>query len=348
MNPCDVPGAADVMVAPMARLRLFAGLRDAAGTGSVDLDGDTVGEVLDAAEERFGPGFAGGVERARVWVNGDEAERSSEVGPGDEIALIPPVSGGSDRTRQSVPGLEWMPAAAAGLALVLANTASSSAVWATVVVGVIVAWVADVAMASSIGGRDIPIVPPVLSVAAMLASTQLLGAEGLALGAALAVVFPLVWAVASDESRLLGSLSPTIVVSLVGAAAAGSLLLARRTFEPFDRATGVFLAIAIAATVIGAIVDRFSHLPFGDPFTATTLGAILTALAIAAIWDLDLVTFLIAGVVTAVALVGGSGLGSMLRTRSVDLVGRSPGYLAVIDGVVLAAALYLPVLRLVA
>lgn len=336
------------MVSAMARLRLFAGLRDAAGTGSVDIDGTTVGEVLDAAAARFGGDFSAAAQRARVWVNGEEAEPGSEVGPGDEVALIPPVSGGSDRAVASVSGLAWVPAVVVGLALIIANAAGGAVVWSTVVVGVVSAWVADVCATASVRGRDIPIVPALLSVASIVVATQTLGAEGLALGAALAVVLPLTWSVASDESRVLNSLAPSIVVSVVASAAVGSLLLARREFEPIDRATGVFLAIAVAATVIGSVIERFSHLPFGDPFTATTLGAILTSMAIASVWNLDLVTFLIAGVVMAIALIGGGGLGSMLRTRSVSLIQSAPGYLAAIDGVVLAAAVYLPVLRLVA
>ena len=42
----------------MAVLRLFASVRVAAGTGSLTLPGETVGEVLAAADERLGDGFA--------------------------------------------------------------------------------------------------------------------------------------------------------------------------------------------------------------------------------------------------------------------------------------------------
>ena len=43
----------------MAVLRLFASVRVAAGTGKVDIPGNTVGDVLAAADEKFGQGFAG-------------------------------------------------------------------------------------------------------------------------------------------------------------------------------------------------------------------------------------------------------------------------------------------------
>jgi molybdopterin converting factor small subunit len=33
---------------------------------------------------------------SRVWVNGDEAEPDTPVGDDDEVAVIPPVSGGCE------------------------------------------------------------------------------------------------------------------------------------------------------------------------------------------------------------------------------------------------------------
>lgn len=79
----------------MPRLRLFAAARQAAGTTGATLAGGTVGEVLDAAVSRWGSEFAGVLENARVWVNGDPAERSDPVDDSDEVAVLPPVSGGA-------------------------------------------------------------------------------------------------------------------------------------------------------------------------------------------------------------------------------------------------------------
>lgn len=78
----------------MPTLRLFAAAREAAGTGRADVDGTTVGEVLDAAVARFGPGLAAVLMTCRVWRNGEPVGRDDAVGPGDEIAVLPPVSGG--------------------------------------------------------------------------------------------------------------------------------------------------------------------------------------------------------------------------------------------------------------
>jgi molybdopterin converting factor small subunit len=78
----------------MATLRLFASTRVAAGTGRASVDGSTVGEVVDAACARFGPDFAALVQTCRVWRNGEPATRDDVVGETDEVAILPPVSGG--------------------------------------------------------------------------------------------------------------------------------------------------------------------------------------------------------------------------------------------------------------
>lgn len=79
----------------MAHLRLFASAREAAGTKRDTVPGATVGEVLDAAVARYGEAFAGVLATAAVWCNGDAVERDHPVGESDEVAVLPPVSGGS-------------------------------------------------------------------------------------------------------------------------------------------------------------------------------------------------------------------------------------------------------------
>ena len=76
-------------------LRLFAAARDAAGTGRDLVPGATVGEVLDGACQRYGAGFAAVLATAKVWCNGEPAGRDRAVADGDEVAVLPPVSGGA-------------------------------------------------------------------------------------------------------------------------------------------------------------------------------------------------------------------------------------------------------------
>lgn len=75
-------------------LRLFAAAREAAGRSSDTIEGATVGEVLAQATIRYGPGFEAVLAASRVWVNGEPAPNETAVGKADEVAVIPPVSGG--------------------------------------------------------------------------------------------------------------------------------------------------------------------------------------------------------------------------------------------------------------
>lgn len=79
----------------MAVLRLFAGAREAAGTAEAEIPGATVEEVLAAARERFGVAFADVLEHCQIWRNGEPTEPQAPVAAGDEVAVLPPVSGGS-------------------------------------------------------------------------------------------------------------------------------------------------------------------------------------------------------------------------------------------------------------
>jgi MoaD family protein len=78
----------------MAIVRLFASAREAAGTTRDTLPGGTVGDVLDAARARYGSRFTDLLATCRVWVNGENATDDTPVGEDDEVAILPPVSGG--------------------------------------------------------------------------------------------------------------------------------------------------------------------------------------------------------------------------------------------------------------
>lgn len=79
----------------MAILRLFAGAREAAGTSRDDFDAATVGDVLTLAVERYGPDFEAVLGTSRLWVNGEAADLSTALVSSDEVAVLPPVSGGA-------------------------------------------------------------------------------------------------------------------------------------------------------------------------------------------------------------------------------------------------------------
>ncbi|MBW3536322.1 MAG: MoaD/ThiS family protein [Actinobacteria bacterium] len=78
----------------MPRLRLFAQAREVAGTAKAEMAGSTVADVLDEAVALWGPGFREVLSTCAVWVNGEPADRVTRLAPDDEVAVLPPVSGG--------------------------------------------------------------------------------------------------------------------------------------------------------------------------------------------------------------------------------------------------------------
>jgi molybdopterin synthase catalytic subunit len=81
-------------------VRLFAGLREQAGWSQRELEAATVADVwpqLELGNEPAGLLYA---------VNREYADRDRELGDGDEVALIPPVSGGAFRVTEEPLSLE--------------------------------------------------------------------------------------------------------------------------------------------------------------------------------------------------------------------------------------------------
>lgn len=78
----------------MVKVRLFAVLRELASASQVEVEGRTAGDVLDALSARFGERFAQIAAVGSLVVNGERAGRSTVLADGDELAVLPPVSGG--------------------------------------------------------------------------------------------------------------------------------------------------------------------------------------------------------------------------------------------------------------
>ena len=78
----------------MPRLRLFGPAAEAAGIKSDEVPGSSVDEVLKAARARYGDEFTRVAASCRVWVNGEAPGPQAVLGSDDEVALLPPVSGG--------------------------------------------------------------------------------------------------------------------------------------------------------------------------------------------------------------------------------------------------------------
>ena len=78
-------------------VRLFAGVREAAGVSSVDLElpaPATIGDAVEAAS-RAVPGAWRLPKTALLASNGEYGSNETVIEDGDEVAVIPPVSGGA-------------------------------------------------------------------------------------------------------------------------------------------------------------------------------------------------------------------------------------------------------------
>jgi molybdopterin synthase catalytic subunit len=81
-------------------VRLFAGLRERAGWARREIEARTVADVWPAL------GLGDEPEGLLYAVNREYAERDRELHDGDEVALIPPVSGGAFRVTEEPLSLE--------------------------------------------------------------------------------------------------------------------------------------------------------------------------------------------------------------------------------------------------
>jgi hypothetical protein len=271
---------------------------------------------------------------------------SDTVEDDDEVVILPPVSGGTQPTAIAAIDLVGFLPLVVAVVAVLANFRSQP-IWAAALVAIVAVWALDLNGAFAARARAFAPLAVITASAASVLGAHILGDTGYGLSMALAVAVVLGWAVAFPRYRQVEVFAPTLLVGLLGALGSASLILSRSEFTPDPDAIAVFLVAAIAGVALGALVSRMPALPFLDRFSTTAIGAVLAAVVAASLWDLDVAGYLLVGLGIAVALVAGQGLSSMLRTGTVMLTERAPGNLPAVDGVVLAAAIYFPLIRLV-
>ena len=79
---------------PRVTVRLFAALRELANASKVEAEGTTVGEVVQALSARYGERFEAIARVGSSVVGGERADPATPLTEGQEVALLPPVSGG--------------------------------------------------------------------------------------------------------------------------------------------------------------------------------------------------------------------------------------------------------------
>ncbi|MDQ3965349.1 MAG: molybdopterin converting factor subunit 1 [Actinomycetota bacterium] len=80
----------------VVKVLLFGAAADRAGTRQIEIpvaDGATLGELWSVLADRH-PGLAPMRETLAFAVNDEYARMEDAVSPGDEVAVLPPVSGG--------------------------------------------------------------------------------------------------------------------------------------------------------------------------------------------------------------------------------------------------------------
>ncbi len=324
----------------MARLRLFAVLREAAGTGSVEVPGATVAEVVANATGRFGPAFARALLTAQTWVNGERAGPATPVNDDDEVALIPPVAGGTAMVRSPV-GLE-LGLLAGVTAFLFVGNALSAQWFAVAVVLAGLLWGYDLAGAAGRRGLWVGAVPIIVSVTAGTLASYRFGNTGMAAATVGAVLLALVWSVLTPHLRPLESIATGALLSAIGAFGSGALMVLRLRSEAEMTSFLLVAAVAVAASWLAASTD----LAPVDPLTAGVLGALGAGVLAGAIWSEDLWPTVVAAAAAAAGLVAGRNVGSLARSGGFFLTGATQGALVHLDGVIMAAGGFWLVLHL--
>ncbi len=325
----------------MPTLRLFARFREIAGTDEMVVDEGTVGEILDRAADEYGPAFTNGLRSAGVWVNGNPADRDAVVGPDDEMAIIPPVSGGTYAAPTTQRSLTLDPAEGILSVIVLAALLVSAWVpleWFVVVtVGAALAWLWDLADTDATRAGSINLYATLFAPTIAAAATYAWGYEGFAGGFAAAVAVTIFWPIFQSRWRGVESIAMTASVSMIAAAGAGALVMLRMMSTSIALAYLLIVALAIVVAMVTAIRGGQTI----DPNVGTLIGALIAGLLAGVLTgDIEIATGLVAAVAVATGLIAGRVLGSMVRTGTIVHTVRLPGQLSPIDGLWLAAPLF--------
>ena len=76
------------------RVKLYAALRDLAGASELEVDAPDVATLREDLSAKFGQEFERILAAGAVIVDGEKAGPDRSLEPDDEVALLPPVSGG--------------------------------------------------------------------------------------------------------------------------------------------------------------------------------------------------------------------------------------------------------------
>lgn len=330
-------------------VRLFAALRDAAGTSQVEVEPGTLPQVVDGLCARFGEPFATRVTVASGLLDGKPVRLDDDraVADGAELALLPPFSGGSGVPAQERRTDHLLLAGSLLVPALLALGVYSDR-WAFGLVVVVVGLGSVIDFHMALGDAGLRTVLPTTVPLAVGPVLLLLFGPSWAVAwtpgmIALAVMLTFLLALASPRRHETASVvgSTLLAGSLVAAGTAALLLL-------YDAVPAVQLTVGLAlialADVAGTLITRRSLRPRLRALVLAPGGvAVLAALAAWAVTGRPTPTLLAGFVVAAmIAAAGSARLRHVLRRpdsqahpRPALLIGTAD---AVLIGVPLAFA----------
>jgi sulfur-carrier protein len=328
------------------RVRLFAALREAAGTDTTEARAGSVSEVLAELAARFGEPFATRAAVASVLVDGQPARGSDPVADGAEVVLLPPVSGGAGEQTLPRPALGPAALGAAGVPLVLLAGLLAGPGWlAAAVVAVAVAVAVDLTeVLAATSARPVVVAAalPAVGLPAAAALRPGIGWEAIPVWVAAALLLASAAVlVAGRRRRVVAALGATVTVGLVvGLGAVGVVLLAALP-GGFRWLLAILVLVTVADlgwVVAGTALD-------GQPVIGAVLGAAAGGAVTTIALSPPLAPASTAMLVVAV-LVGAVG-GTEARRALMTEAGQDPdqadwrpgagGILGAADGILLAA-----------
>lgn len=335
-------------------VRLFAALRDAAGTSQVHVDSATVAAIVAALSERFGEPFASRVPVASGLLDGQPVRLDDDIvaSDGSELALLPPFSGGSTDTPSQRRLVVVLLVGSLLVPALLALGAHSDR-WAFGLAVMVISVASLVDLHRAIGAAGVRTVLPgtlVLGIGpgalVLLAPDQAVVWTGGVIALGVIAVFTLTFASPRrhDTADIVGA---TLLAGLLVAFGAAALLMLYDVV-PAERLAGGLALLAVTDTTVTYAGRRTPAPPVGRLAALAVLTAVLAG---AAVWAVSgrsdaLVPVVGYAVAAVLAVLLTTRLQQSLRRRATPIA-RPSLLIGTADGVLVAAPLALTWLYLV-
>lgn len=303
-------------------MRLFAALREAAGTTQIEVDPAPLSQIVRDLQVRFGEPFATRVKVASGLVDGRRVHLDDDVRveSGSELALLPPFSGGSAVATTRERRVHRLLLAGSLLVPALLIVGLYSARWAFGVVVVVLAVGSLIDLHSTLAVTGVrTVLPAALLMGAGPAALLLLApapatswvAGWLAVGVMLTFLLAFASSRRVDTASIVGS---TLLAALLVAIGTATLIVLRDV-EGAARLTGVLALIALTDMAVAVAGRPLAQARTRHRLIAAVTAALPTAVVIYAAGERAAGILLVAGfaVTAVIAALGSARLREVLR-----------------------------------